>query len=464
MVFNLVGLVLSAQNLRAEDFADPAFQKVWEQSDKAVAERKVVRPWLWGEAPFASKQELYDEPAGSRLVQYFDKSRMELTNPFADKNSPYYVTNGLLTKELVSGEMQVGNNRYLDGLPADIPVAGDNEANPACPTYTTFGKAGLVTLTGNDARATDLTGQSVTATLNRVGTINNLRNTPAPVSYAYYNTDLGHNIPDVFWNWLNKLDTDWVFAMGYPISEAYWSQVQVGGETKTVLIQLFERRVLTYTPVNAPEWRVEMGNIGRHYYQWRYEAGTSHVLTYRIYKSEVDRTQYVVGVFQNDTNVEQRINLSVSLLDESGKELASSDTMINALAVVPAKGKSPFRILIPRGPEKWSEVKFYAEFLPFFKTFKSGFNYQLQPAELKLDKTGYGLPRLSGRLTNLGQVASRYSQILAAAYDNAGNIIDVESAYTNPQAIQVGDSARFELLFLRAKDFTNYDIFTEGRT
>jgi hypothetical protein len=37
-----------------------------------------------------------------------------------------------------------------------------------------------------------------------------------------------------------------------------------------VLVQPFERRVLTYTPSNAPAWRVEMGNIGRHYYEWRY--------------------------------------------------------------------------------------------------------------------------------------------------------------------------------------------------
>lgn len=38
-----------------------------------------------------------------------------------------------------------------------------------------------------------------------------------------------------------------------------------------VLIQLFERRVLTHTPSNPDEWRVEMGNTGKHYYIWRYE-------------------------------------------------------------------------------------------------------------------------------------------------------------------------------------------------
>ncbi|MGI8690178.1 MAG: fibronectin type III domain-containing protein, partial [Thermomicrobiales bacterium] len=37
-----------------------------------------------------------------------------------------------------------------------------------------------------------------------------------------------------------------------------------------VLVQPFQRRVLSYTPTNPPGFQVEMGNIGQHYYQWRY--------------------------------------------------------------------------------------------------------------------------------------------------------------------------------------------------
>ena len=37
-----------------------------------------------------------------------------------------------------------------------------------------------------------------------------------------------------------------------------------------MLIQAFERRVLTYNPANPPAFQVEMGNIGLHYYDWRY--------------------------------------------------------------------------------------------------------------------------------------------------------------------------------------------------
>ncbi|NWJ95622.1 MAG: hypothetical protein HXX20_07550 [Chloroflexi bacterium] len=463
LISNLVVTFSSTRSLRAEDFANPAFKKVWEESDRAVADHRVNRPWLWGDAPFASQQELYDEASGNRLVQYFDKSRMELTNPLADKNNPYFVTNGLLTKELVSGQMQVGDNRYLEGVAADIPVAGDSEGNPDCPTYATFGQAELASLKAGDAQAQDLTGQRVVASLNHNGEVATLAEPPEQVNYAHYSPELGHNIPGVFWNWLNRLGVDWLFALGYPISEPYWSQVRVAGVDQVVLMQLFERRVLTFTPGNAPAWQVEMGNIGRHYYQWRYESGSASVLSYRAYKSEIAKNLYVVGVFQNDTNTEQRIQLTANLLDQDGQLLATSNTMIDALAIVPAKGKSPFRIILENIPENWDRVEFSAEFLPFFKTFKHNFNYDLSVADVIRDQSKYGLPRLSGHLTNLGQSVSAHSGIIGVAYDDDGKVLDLESGYTDPQKIEPGASAPFELPFLRAKNFSKYEIFTEGR-
>jgi hypothetical protein len=46
--------------------------------------------------------------------------------------------------------------------------------------------------------------------------------------------------------------------------------VQVAGTPTDVLLQCFERRCLTYTPGNPDGWQVEAGNVGRHYYEWRY--------------------------------------------------------------------------------------------------------------------------------------------------------------------------------------------------
>jgi len=64
-------------------FADPAFRRVWERTDLPVANHTTTRTWYWGPAPNspglleANRQ----SPGGLRLVQYFDKSRMELNNP-----------------------------------------------------------------------------------------------------------------------------------------------------------------------------------------------------------------------------------------------------------------------------------------------------------------------------------------------------------------------------------------------
>jgi hypothetical protein len=37
-------------------------------------------------------------------------------------------------------------------------------------------------------------------------------------------------------------------------------------------MQTFESRALTFTLDNSPEWHVEAGNVGRHYYEWRYDG------------------------------------------------------------------------------------------------------------------------------------------------------------------------------------------------
>jgi hypothetical protein len=57
--------------------------------------------------------------------------------------------------------------------------------------------------------------------------------------------------------------------MGLPLSEAYWTRSVVAGVEQDVLVQVFERRVLTFTPSNPEAFQVEMGNVGQHYREWR---------------------------------------------------------------------------------------------------------------------------------------------------------------------------------------------------
>ena len=275
----------AAPAAQAVPFLSAAFQRVWTRTDKLVADQAVGRSWLWGpEARTATHEYYRNAPGGTRLVQYFDKSRMEINNPSGNPNDPFFVTNGLLVIELVSGRMQVGDGDYEQRAPAEVNVSGDFN-DPDAPTYRSFLNVSNTSL--GDHKAPNRTGQRATQTINRAGTVGE---DPAKagvpnVEFVQYEAGVGHNIPAAFWNFLNQtgpiIDTNgqrrddrlinpWYYASGLPISEPYWAKVRVAGRQIDVLIQAFERRVLTYAPSNPPAFQVEMGNVGLHYRDWRY--------------------------------------------------------------------------------------------------------------------------------------------------------------------------------------------------
>ena len=270
-------------------FAHPAFESVWNRTDSLVLEGRVPRSWYWGPQP--NTPGIYEtltdgvDGTGRRLVQYFDKSRMELNNPNGDVTSPFFVTNGLLSVELIGGCIQTsttsacGEARY----PAYIPMTGDN-GDALAPTYAAFGK--VANSRFGDHPAPDARGQQVTATIDRDGNVGtDPSKAQVPLTrVVHFEATTKHNIPEAFWNFLNQtgdvreqgrivnapISSPWFYVTGYPISEAYWTQATIRGKVTAVLIQAFERRVLTYTPSNVAAFQVEMGNIGQHYYNWRY--------------------------------------------------------------------------------------------------------------------------------------------------------------------------------------------------
>ncbi len=117
------------------------FQRSWARTDQPVSTGQISRTWMWGPDAFTDElQEPYSEsPNGQRSVQYFDKARMEITQPTAsDPGSIWYVTNGLLVVELISGQMQVGDATFSPRTPANVNVGGDAD-DPTGPTYASFG-------------------------------------------------------------------------------------------------------------------------------------------------------------------------------------------------------------------------------------------------------------------------------------------------------------------------------------
>lgn len=261
--------------------SDAAFEQVWRKADAPIQRGEATRSWLWGPIPFRTTAEAYAEsPGGSRLVDYYDKARMEITRPNADRKDRWFVTNGLLVKELVSGKLQTGDAQFVDRQPSDQQVAGDPGPENHAPAYRVFKP---YTSLDSDQRAEQHLDTDVVATLDSQGQLGNDPTRAAPETrIAHFDTTLGHNIPGIFWQFLQDQPDDWLFAFGYPISEPYWIVARVGGVDKWVLVQLFERRTLTYTPDNPKGFEVEMGNVGQHYHTWRYgfQPWQSFVRTY----------------------------------------------------------------------------------------------------------------------------------------------------------------------------------------
>ena len=261
----------------------PAFQGTWERTDYPVLNGDVARTWMWGPEAFTEvlTEEYAESPSGQRQVQYYDKARMEINDPDADPNSIWYVTNGLLVVELMTGRMQTGDANFVERSPADVNVAGDAN-DPIGPTYATFAALrGLAPLAD---------GAQIIQRVDRAGNVTedgSLTSQGVTAAYRVQVPGIDHQVASVFWEFMNSsgpviedgqltnalLFENSFFATGLPVTEAYWADVLVGGTSRLVLMQCFERRCLTYTPGNPTGFEVEAGNVGLHYHSWRYPPG-----------------------------------------------------------------------------------------------------------------------------------------------------------------------------------------------
>ncbi|HET9495129.1 MAG TPA: hypothetical protein VFR15_12940, partial [Chloroflexia bacterium] len=249
---------------------DPAFWYHWRTSDLPVANGQVQRSWLWGPTAIYSGTEAYAEsPGGQQQVVYFDKGRMDLPNPNPPQPTRFLVVPGALARDMVMGQIATGATATQPMQPPDVLVAGDLNLDADAPTYATFHTLGA----GTDAgKAQDRSGQPVEQVLARDGTVRTDPGLGALAKIEAFVPETAHNIPDVFMAYFRGQPWDWIYVAGYPISEAYWARVQVAGEARPVLVQVFERRTITYDPAAPDGYKVQFGNVGRHYYDWRYSV------------------------------------------------------------------------------------------------------------------------------------------------------------------------------------------------
>jgi lipoprotein-anchoring transpeptidase ErfK/SrfK len=75
----------------------------------------------------------------------------------------------------------------------------------------------------------------------------------------------GYVVPAMFWAYLNRADlfpSGWLHDSGLPMTAVISLTALKNGAPREILLQAFERTVLTYDPLNRAEWQVERGNLG----------------------------------------------------------------------------------------------------------------------------------------------------------------------------------------------------------
>jgi DMSO/TMAO reductase YedYZ molybdopterin-dependent catalytic subunit len=409
---------------------------------------------------------------GKRLVQYFDKSRMEINNPSGNKSDPFYVTNGLLAIELMTGRMQVGNTQFIDRYPAQIPLASDTD-DPNAPTYATF--------TNLMNKATSRVGQAPADRVDKGGKVapGNATTNVEALTIAYYEPVTGHNIPRAFWDFLNasgtvwvggrlstaRLSDPWFYTSGLPVTEMYTAKVKIEGKPDVdVYIQAFERRVLTYVPSFPKEFQVQMGNIGQHYYDWRYkDAGrpsSAPTSTPSIQSSsKLTITGTVKSVLTLDIDAlktHKAQSLSVKFTEESGAtHTYKGPLVLDLLKEAGGEGNAgrdlPIRYVVATGANGQKTVLSWGEIDPIFVGTKAIVAYEQDGADMKgeqspgrlvlpLDKSGarsmYGLTQLEVRtvpsLTSTGNTLR-----ITGTVSKSLSLTATDLAARNPMTVQV---------------------------
>jgi hypothetical protein len=339
---------LPTESTQRSSFADPAFERLYQRTPP------VARALLWGGAPIGTLVEPYTAaPGNRRLVQYFERGRMELTLGQPGQG----VTQGLLVRELATGDIQLGDDAFSHRAPADIPILAPSASGGVHPgpTYADF--APVIA-----ERAPDRTTVGPAALFDSwIAAGGSVTQEPAPldVHAAAYAHQTGHNLPDVFVAWFQKQPfgtLDWQDALGYPISEPYWVHADRGdgnGE-RDRLVQLFERRVVVYSPDLPAGERFALAAVGRHYFEWRYaddpspRTGPQIVAVmprpaegpdltlpegYQVRGVEVDAANIVdIAVTADNRLVVARRDGTLALLDPNQPETASAGAIIEGLA------------------------------------------------------------------------------------------------------------------------------------
>jgi hypothetical protein len=86
----------------------------------------------------------------------------------------------------------------------------------------------------------------------------------------------GYLVAAVFWTYMNSgvFPAGWLHDLGLPISSTFTGTVRKNGVVRPIMMQAFERGILTYDAQNPRDFQVERANIGADYVYMLQHGGT----------------------------------------------------------------------------------------------------------------------------------------------------------------------------------------------
>jgi hypothetical protein len=180
---------------------------------------------------------------------------------------------------MMTGRIQVGYEDFVEVEPASLSAVGDPNTYPTYVDLQSLYQA-------PDANTPEETGVPATRLLQPDGSLTSFLDYQDDPATLLLDSPNAYGVPRGFLDFQHSYGIIYrdgraeqavqgpvyfpKFVFGFPVTRAYWVNSRVGGHDMPILFQVFERRVLTYNPANSPGARVEMGNVGQHYFNWRY--------------------------------------------------------------------------------------------------------------------------------------------------------------------------------------------------
>ncbi|MEO7911761.1 MAG: protein kinase [Roseiflexaceae bacterium] len=181
-----------------------------------------------------------------------------------------------------------------------------------------------------------------------------------------------------------------------------------------------------------------------------------------------DDTLWFFGEVRNDGNVaRESIEVRVNLLDAQNHEIASTLGYASMSYLQPGE-ISPFSVLFTKDDQVTPFAQYQVEVRSTKADFKLGYTYRdlsvVPNPQAHQDQ--YGFIKISGRVRNDGDQASKFVQIYAVFYDQQGNVVGLANTFAeqaNDAPLAAGGEARFEVQgIIFSGTPARYRLFVEG--